>query len=107
MKKTIMSAFFVVLLSGPALAAGAMPGSGSSAQNEWIREFNDVCQATTASMALSKSQLKTRIGLADALKTQLGCLEDSARKVYTTRLRMCHDMYGFALKVKEKENGGK
>ncbi len=120
MKKMMLAAFLAVLiLCGAAFAAGQssegqssgaghpsdtgqLNGAGASGQNAWIEQFNDVCSATTASMALSKGQLKSRISRTDALKLRLDGLEESAKKVYSRRLRMCHDMYDFSLKAKEK-----
>jgi hypothetical protein len=112
MKKIMMAAFAVLILSGAAFAADARfsgtgkPGGAGSGpeEREWINEFNDVCSATTASMALSKDELNSHIRSADALKGRLGCLGDSAKKVYSRRLRMCHDMYEFALDAKVKED---
>lgn len=118
LKKIMLAAFAVMALSGAAFAAdipssvqspgiGQMNGTGAARQNAWIKQFNDVCSATTMSMALSKKELRSRIRRADALKIRLDCLEESAEKVYSRRLKMCRDMYNFALEAKEKAAAGK
>ena len=102
-----MTAVFpVLILASAAFAAGPQPFDTATPEaRAWIEKFNQVCAGTTGSMALSKDELKSLISRADNLKGRLGALEDSAKKVYSRRLGMCHDMYEFALEV--KGNAGK
>jgi hypothetical protein len=69
------------------------------AQEDWKAEFDDVCSKTTDAMALTKTELKGLIDRCDRLKPRIERLDESAAKVYLKRLKMCKDLYVFALET--------
>jgi hypothetical protein len=92
-----------------AAALGALdPAGGSSlparalAQQDWRKEFDDVCSKTQDAMALSLEELRTLLARCDKLKPVLEKLEESQRKVFTRRLQACRDLYQFVLETREK-----
>jgi hypothetical protein len=99
------------------LALGAIAGFGSSgdwnpgilqvglapAQEDWRKEFDDVCSKTQDPLVFTTDELKGLVGRCDKLKPQIESLDESQRKVYSKRLRMCRDLYFYVLESKEKK----
>ncbi len=73
------------------------------AQDDWMKEFADVCSKTQDAMTFTTDQLRDLVARCDRLKFQLEKLEDTQRKVYLKRLQMCRNLFAFALETKEKE----
>jgi hypothetical protein len=67
----------------------------------WQAEFEDVCSKTQDAMALSSDELRTLVERCDKLKPSIEKLEESARKVYTMRLRACRELYAFVLETRK------
>lgn len=67
---------------------------------DWKEEFNDICAKTQDAMALTEDELRTLIDRCDRLETVIMGLDESTKKVYLKRLKMCRDMYIFALDEK-------
>jgi hypothetical protein len=109
MKKTAL--FIIFLISGASLLPGAspagrvfLPGPGNAfAEEDWRTEFDIVCAKTADSMELSTDELKSLISRCEKLKEAIDKLDESTRKVFSRRLRMCRDIYAFALEAKEKK----
>ena len=51
-------------------------------------------------MTLSAEELKDLIARCDQLKPRIEAEEESTRKVYLRRLRMCRDLYKYVLENK-------
>ena len=71
------------------------------AQDGWREEFDAVCAKTDVAMTLSRDELSDLIGRCDRLKARIEAEEESTRKVYLRRLRMCQDLYRFVLQSKQ------
>ena len=74
------------------------------AQQDWKQEFAEVCSKTRDAMALSIEELKSFIEICDKLLARIdqpdGLQMETERKVYGKRLKMCRDLYDFALQQK-------
>jgi hypothetical protein len=81
--------------------AGALAGRAAlpsaRAEEGWSAEFEAVCSRTQDAMTLSDDELRSLVLRADALKPTIDALDESRRKVYAKRLRMCRDLYAFVL----------
>jgi hypothetical protein len=79
--------------------------SSAFAQQDWKQEYADVCAKTQNAMTLTSEELKDYIDRCDTIQDRINKLEGprgaSEKKVYTKRLKMCRDLYDFALKYKE------
>ncbi len=80
--------------------------SNAYAQVDWKEEYATVCAKTQNAMTLSSEELKNYIDRCDKLQdriNELGLQGATARKVYAKRLKMCRDLYDFALKYKDQK----
>jgi len=76
-----------------------------ASQSDWHREFDDLCSKTQDSMTLSEDELSTLIHRCDALLPHIEQMDESTKKVYGGRLRMCRNLYAYVLgKKKEAMN---
>ena len=84
------------------LPAGLPPfgPTASLAQEGWKAEFDSVCSKTDVAMTLSAEELKGLIARCDQLKPRIEAEEESTRKVYLRRLRMCRELYNYVLENK-------
>ena len=77
------------------------------AQQDWKQEYAAVCAKTQNAMTLSSAELENHIERCDKLQERLyelnGSQGETEKKVYTKRLKMCRDLYDFALKYKEEK----
>ncbi len=110
-KTTIIT---VLLLLGPGVfcgvrAVGAPQSSAApanAAQENWRKEFNDVCGKTQDAMSFTPEELADLIRRCDDLRPQIektGKLDETGKKVYLGRLRMCRGLYVYVLDEKKKE----
>jgi hypothetical protein len=72
------------------------------AQDEWKKEFEEICSRTDDAMSFSKEELRGLIARCDKVKSIVETLDPSTRKVYLRRLQLCRDLYAFVLESKEK-----
>jgi hypothetical protein len=76
-------------------------------QADWKQEFAEICAQTQNAMELSVTDLKDRIERCDKLQERIDKLEgpraETEKKVFTKRLKMCRELYNFALEHKEHE----
>ena len=91
-----------VALSGPSLPQVIPHVPYAYAQDDWKKEFEDICSRTDDAMSFSREELKSLIARCDRLKTVIEQLDESARKVYLRRLQLCRDLLVFVLESKEK-----
>src|ERR1019366_2560467 len=67
----------------------------TKAPEAWRKEFDDVCSKTQDAMTFSQDELTDLIRRCDALLPQIEKLDESRKKVYTGRLRMCRGLYAY------------
>jgi hypothetical protein len=72
-------------------------------QEDWRKEFNEICSKTEDTMTFSVEELRRLVDRCDALKPGIEKLEEPQRKVILKRLQMCRDFYAFVLEMKEKK----
>ena len=72
-------------------------------QEDWRKEFDEICSKTEDAMAFSVEELRSRVDRCDALKLLIEKLDEPERKVSLKRLQMCRDFYAYALEMKEKK----
>jgi hypothetical protein len=90
-----------VLFGIPFLSDGAfMAPAAASAQDDWKKEFEDVCSKTQDSMSLTSDELTSLVDRCDALKPRIEKLDETQRKVYLKRLQMCRDLLAFVMQTK-------
>jgi hypothetical protein len=98
-----------LLAAGLACPCGARPfdkppaAQSEKAQESWRQEFDDLCSKTQDAMTLSEDQLSDFIRRCDALAPQIDKLDDSRKKVYSSRLRMCRGLYAYVLDSKKSQ----
>jgi hypothetical protein len=84
---------------GPSMAAEGAP----DAQETLQKEFDEVCSKTQDAMTLSTGELTVLVQRCDALLPQIEKLNDTQKKVYMRRLRMCRGLYAYVLDSQKKE----
>ena len=80
-----------------------LPQWGHCSGDDWKKEFEDICSKTEDSMTLTVTELKQLVERCDKLKPAIEGLDESSRKVFRKRLKLCRDLYDFVLKTKEQE----
>jgi hypothetical protein len=94
---------------GVALTVVAVQGQAALAQGQagptqdWKKEFEEVCAKTQDAMALPLKELSTLVDRCDKLKPAIEKLDESQRKVYARRLKVCRDLYQFVIESRVKE----
>ena len=122
-KTNVMAMVIMVLLLMGLVGVCRLPARGepqasaaqTKAREAWRKEFDDVCSKTEDAMTFSQDELTDLIRRCDALLPQVEKLDESRKKVYTGRLRMCRGLYAYVLDSKKhdsrtadsKENGKK
>jgi hypothetical protein len=98
-------AITVFFLSPGVFGMRSVPGASgtANAQEDWKKEFEELCAGTQNSGELAADELKKLIDRCDKLKTRIEKLDETQRKVYLKRLQMCHDLYVFMLESKDKK----
>lgn len=71
--------------------------AGAQEPADWRVEFEVVCSSTDDSMSLTAEQLTDLIARCDALAEKIGAEEETVRRVYLRRLKMCRDLLAFVL----------
>jgi hypothetical protein len=111
--KAIAAALLVMGLAAPAAHARGPQSSASQsdhAQEPWRKEFSDVCSKTQDAMTFSQQELTELIRRCDVLLPQIQKLDETRKKVYSERLRVCRGVYAYVLDAKKddaKKPGGK
>jgi hypothetical protein len=75
----------------------------AEAQENWRKEFEEVCSKTQDAMGFSADELRSLVVRCDALKPLIERLDEPQRKVTLKRLQMCRDLYVFVLETKENK----
>ncbi len=93
------------LFGGPAVCESRPSASQAQpARESWQKEFEDVCSKTDDAMTFSDEELTDLIRRCDKLQPQIEKLDESRKKVYMGRLRMCRGLYAYVLDAKRNEN---
>jgi len=107
-KRGMIAMFFLIGLAANGGAQVADEPSSSSAQSApaketWLKEFDDICSKTEDAMTLSLEELASLIDRCDALRPKIEKLDETPKKVYLKRLRMCRGLYVYVLESKQSE----
>ncbi len=70
---------------------------------DWKAEFEAICARTQEAAGMTLDELKNLVNRCDELRPQIEKLDETQRKVYMKRLKMCRDLYAFVLETKEKQ----
>lgn len=92
----------LVALYGVCAIGGPVPGSGA-AQEDWKKEFEDVCAKTQDAMIFSQEELTVLVQRCDALEPKIEKLDDTQKRVYLRRLRQCRGLFVYVLDSNKKE----
>lgn len=79
------------------------PVRSAHGEENWKKEFAEICGNTDDSMKLSPDELKRLIAACDRLRSSIEALEETPRKVYLKKLNMCRGLLAFVLESKEKK----
>jgi hypothetical protein len=90
----------ILLAGGLAALFLAPPRVGAQTPTDWRVEFDAVCGSTDASTSLSAEELASLIARCDKLAEVIGAEEETVRRVYLRRLKMCRDLLAFVLESK-------
>lgn len=78
------------------------PAQAAQASESWHKEFDEICSKTQDAMTLSQDDLASLIRRCDALTPQIEKLDESQKKLYLGRLRMCRGVYAYVLDAKQE-----
>jgi len=96
-----LAAVLAVLSGVPVLSDGRYAAAAAaSAQDDWKKEFEDICSKTQDSTSFTADELRILVGRCDALRPRIEKLDETQRKVYLKRLQMCRDLLAFVLESK-------
>ena len=96
-----LAAVLAVLSGVPVFSNGGYAAAAAaSSQDDWKKEFEDICSKTQDSMSLTPDELRSLVSRCDALRPRIEKLDESQRKVYLKRLQMCRDLLAFVLESK-------
>ena len=101
----VLAAVAVIMaLTGPHIVCAAgEPAPAAQSSEAWQPEFDDVCSKTQDAMTFSAGELTALVQRCDALRPQIEKLDETQRKVYLGRLRMCRGLYAYVLDSKKNE----
>lgn len=91
-----------VIIQGPR-GNGSVLAGAAFAEEEWKKEFDDICGKTQDAMVIPLDELKKLVDRCDKLKPLIEKLGETESKVYLRRLQMCRDLFAFTLESKEKK----
>ncbi len=94
--------FLIVLASVGILLSILGPALTVYAQDDWKKEFETVCAKTQDPGVLSDGELKDLVERCDRLRPLIEQLDETQKKVYLKRLKMCRNLFSFMLETREK-----
>lgn len=105
---TLVAIILVIGLASPcAVCAAGEPVLSAApappAQQAWQQEFDDLCSKTQDAMTFSTGELAALVQRCDALLPRIEKLDDTQKRVYMGRLRMCRGLYAYVLDSKKNE----
>jgi hypothetical protein len=88
-------------LSGIAVLSHDLLASPAAlTQDDWKKEFEDICSQTQDAMLFTPEELKGLVGRCDTLKPRIEKLDETQKKIYVKRLLMCRDLFTYAIESK-------
>lgn len=90
----------LVFATGLLLSLLAAGPAGAQEPVDWRVEFEVICGTTDASMSFTVEELTDLIARCDKLAERIGAEEETVRRVYLRRLKMCRDLLVFVLESK-------
>jgi hypothetical protein len=96
------SCLFAVCAAGEPVLSAAAPAP--PAQQAWQMEFDDLCSKTQDAMTFSTGELAALVQRCDALLPRIEKLDDTQKRVYMGRLRMCRGLYAYVLDSKKLDS---
>jgi hypothetical protein len=103
-RKSLVIALIAALsvLTGFAVFIDGLPASQAAAiaQDDWKREFEDICSQTQDSTFLTTEELKGLIGRCETLRPRIEKLDETQKKIFLKRLQMCRDLFAYTLESK-------
>ncbi len=78
-------------------------GAQAPASEAWQKEFDHLCSRTQDAMGFSEEELASLVQRCDALMPRIEKLDETKKKVYLGRLRMCRGLYAYVLESKRNE----
>jgi len=108
LKRGIALVLFMGLVAviGGVCATGEPASSeaqGAPAQEAWQSEFDDICSRSQNAMTFSEQELADLIQRCDVLMARIEKLDETRKKVYMGRLRMCRGLYAYVLESKKND----
>jgi hypothetical protein len=102
--RTLLRAVAVAaaVLAAPASLSPSAPFAIARAEEDWHREFDDLCGKTQDAMVLSGAELEALVKRCDALQPKIDALGETERKVFSRRLKACRDLYQFVIDTRAK-----
>ena len=89
------------------IVGGSLNTVYAQEQEDWKQEYAEICAKTQNAMDLSVAELKDLIERSDKLQERINKLQgpraETEKKVFTKRLKMCRELYNFALEHKENK----
>ncbi len=102
---TVLAAAFLLALSFSSVGERlrVVAPAAYAQENTWKTEFESICARTQDAVGMSSDELKNFVDRCDRLRPQIEKLDETQKKVYLKRLKMCRDLYAFVLETKEKK----
>lgn len=100
----VVLAVSLILLSG--LYSERMEGLSvrvAYAGDEWKKDFDDICSRTQDATSYDENQLTDLVERCDKLRPLIEKLGDTERRFYLKRLKMCRDLFAYALELKKRK----
>ena len=85
------------VLAAPASLHPSAPLPVARAEEDWRREFDDLCGKTQDAMTFSSAELEALVKRCDALQPTIATLGETERKFFSRRLKACRDLYQFMI----------
>ncbi|ACM19127.1 hypothetical protein Geob_0765 [Geotalea daltonii FRC-32] len=101
----ISAGLLIIFLMFLSITADLNGGLTTAAFGEeaWKEKLMGLCAKTDVAMTLSSQELKELIAGCEKLQPIIDGLEESPRKVYGKRLKMCRDLFVYVLEAKGRD----
>lgn len=97
----VLAGLVVFYGAAPIGGLGGLGPAAAWAQEDWKKEFEEICSKTQDAMVFPPEELKRLIQRCDSLKPRIEGLEETQRKVFLKRLQLCRDLFRYVLESKE------
>ena len=93
----------VMIIHPDSLLKGCFSVAPAYGDEGWKDKIGALCSKTDVAMGLSSEELKALIAGCDQLGPVIEALEETPRKVYRKRLKMCRDLFAYVLETRESK----